>query len=161
MRPHREEFERLGARVLLISFGTPEWAHLWLEETGSPFPLLLDSDRTVYRRYGLERSALRVWSPRVIWYYLRLLWAGRRLKPVQGDPHQLGGDFIVDRERVVRCAHPSRDPADRPSPEELLDVLRRTATERKAQEKPPTPSQAPAPTDHAKTPDRGGRTTHN
>ena len=86
-------------------------------------------ERSVYRAYGLGRSVLRVWSPKVLWRYLRLMLAGRRLKPIQGDPHQLGGDFIVDAGGIVRLAHPSRDPTDRPSVEKFLTVLRDMAGE--------------------------------
>lgn len=124
LRQRQDEFERLNVQILLISFGTEYWAKVWLEETGAPFPLLLDPERRVYRAYGLGRSVLRVWSPKVLWRYLRLMMAGRRLKPVQGDPHQLGGDFIVDAKGIVRLAHPSRDPTDRPPVEKLLKALR-------------------------------------
>ena len=124
MRQRQDEFNRLKVQVLVISFGTAYWAKVWLEETGAPFPLLLDPERRVYRAYGLGRSVLRVWSPKELWRYLRLMMAGRRLKPVQGDPHQLGGDFIVDPEGTVRLAHPSRDPIDRPPVEKLLKALR-------------------------------------
>jgi hypothetical protein len=123
LRQRQDEFERLNIQVLLISFGTESWAKVWLEETGASFPLLLDPERRVYRAYGLGRSVLRVWSPKVLWSYLRLTLAGRPLKPIQGDPHQLGGDFIVDAGGMVRLAHPSRDPTDRPPVEKLLKVF--------------------------------------
>ncbi|OGL18404.1 MAG: hypothetical protein A3G97_05925 [Candidatus Rokubacteria bacterium RIFCSPLOWO2_12_FULL_69_21] len=126
LRQRRGEFDHLQAQILVISFGTDSWARAWLQETGAPFPLLLDPERRVYRAYGLGRSVLRVWSPKVVWHYLRLVLAGRRLKPIQGDPHQLGGDFIVDPEGTVRLVHPSRDPTDRPSVEALLKALRET-----------------------------------
>ena len=105
--------------MLLISFGTPEQARCWLEETGAPFPLLLDPDRGSYRAYGLERSVRRVFHPRVFLAYFRLMLQGRKLRPIQGDPYQLGGDFIVDSRQIVRYAHPSADPADRPDVQEL------------------------------------------
>ncbi len=97
---------------------------VWLEETGVPFPLLLDSERKVYRAYGLGRSVLQVWKPRVLVHYLRLVLAGRRLKPAQGDIYQLGGDFIVDEQGTVRLIHPSKDPTDRPSVDSLLTAAR-------------------------------------
>jgi len=121
---HVDEFAYLSTKVLVISFGAERWALAWLRETGTPFPLLLDPDRRVYRAYGLERSALRTWTPRVVWYYVRHLAAGRRLRPVQGDPSQLGGDFIVAADGIVRFAHRSRDPVDRPPVARLLEALR-------------------------------------
>ncbi len=121
---HVDEFASLNTEVLVISFGAERWARAWLRETGAPFPLLLDPDRRVYRSYGLDRSALRTWTPRVVWYYVRQLAAGGQLRPVQGDPHQLGGDFIVDIGGIVRLAYPSRDPLDCPPVARVLEALR-------------------------------------
>jgi alkyl hydroperoxide reductase subunit AhpC len=135
LRRHAGEFARLNTEVLIVSFGVERWARAWLRETEVPFPLLLDQDRRVYRAYGLERSALRAWAPRVIWYYVRQLAAGRRLHPIEGDPHQLGGDFIVDRHGIIRLAHRERDPVDRPPVAALLDVLRGLETEERRAER--------------------------
>ncbi len=115
----------MNTQVLVISFGQDTWARAWLRDTGSPFPLLLDPERRVYRAYGLERSVLRTWTPRVIWYYLRQIALGYRLHRLDGDPHQLGGDFIIDAAGVVRLAHRSRDPVDRPAVDRLLQTLSR------------------------------------
>ncbi len=122
---HQEELEQLNTRVLVISFSDEYWARGWLEETQSPFPLLLDPERSVYRAYGLERSVLRSWSPKVLWYYLRKKLAGEQLHDIQGDPHQLGGDFIVGANGIIRLIYLSRDPTDRPSVEMLLETLQR------------------------------------
>ena len=88
-----------------------------------PFPLLLDTDRRVYRAYGLGRSVVNSWHTKMILTYLGLVLKGRKLRPIQGDPNQLGGDFIVDRHGILRFAHPSENPTDRPSVQELLQAL--------------------------------------
>lgn len=129
LRHFRDEFDRLDAQVLLISFGEERWARAWLQETGSPFPLLLDPERTAYRAYGLDTSIVRVWSPKVLWNYARRVLAGQKLQPIQGDPHQLGGDFVVDAAGVIRLACASKDPLDRPPVETLLTTLRCLAKE--------------------------------
>ena len=74
---HQEELDRLNAEVLIISFGTLPAAEKWLEETCSPFRLLLDPERAVYEAYGLERSLARSWNLRTIWRYVQLLTSGR------------------------------------------------------------------------------------
>ena len=120
MRDNQAKLEELGAVVLLVTFGTPEQARRWLEETGAPFPMLLDPDAIAYRAYGLKRSFWRVLHPQVFLAYFRLLAQGRKLRSVQGDPYQLGGDFIVDSQQIVRYAHLSANPADRPDIQALL-----------------------------------------
>jgi peroxiredoxin len=126
LRHFKDEFDRLDAQVLLISFGEAHWARAWQQETGAPFPLLLDSTRAVYRAYGLESSFVRVWSPKVMWHYTRRVLAGQKLQSIQGDPHQLGGDFVMDAAGVIRLAHRSRDPVDRPAVETLLAAIKET-----------------------------------
>jgi alkyl hydroperoxide reductase subunit AhpC len=123
VRDHHKEIEALGATVLFLSFGQIWQAKRWLEETGVPYPLLLDPDRRVYRAYGLKRSIAAAWHPRMFVYYFRLLRRGRKLRPIQGDPYQLGGDFVVDRKGILRFAHPSRDPLDRPDIVTVLNAL--------------------------------------
>jgi len=121
---HEAELKQLNVQVLTISFGAESWARGWLHETGSPFPLLLDPERRTYAAYQLRSSFLRSWGPNVLWRYLKLMLAGERLRPAQGDPHQMGGDFIVDASGIIRLAHPSQDPVDRPPVDVLLATLR-------------------------------------
>ncbi|MFQ5859708.1 MAG: SelL-related redox protein [Anaerolineae bacterium] len=125
LRQQQDQLSRLNTRVLVISFGTEYWARAWLEETGAPFPLLLDPQRSVYRAYGLERSLLRSWNIRTMWLYVRLLLSGRKWRGIRGDSAQLGGDFIVDADGIVRLAYRSHDPTDRPATQALLDALRK------------------------------------
>jgi len=123
LRHFEAELRRRDVQVLIISFGAEFWARAWLQETESPFPLLLDPERAAYRAYGLERSFVRVWSPKVMRHYTRRVLAGQKLQSIQGDPHQLGGDFVVNAAGVIRLAHRSKDPVDRPPVERLLAAL--------------------------------------
>lgn len=118
----QQDLDRLKVRVLIVSFSAPPFARAWLEETKAPFPLLLDENREVYQRYGLERSFLRSWSPKTIWYYL-LNWKARPKSKLPDDLNQLGGDFIVDAQGILRFVYPSYEPVDRPSMSQLFSVL--------------------------------------
>ena len=120
---HQDELKRLNAEVLIISFSTQTSARAWLEETCMLFPLLLDPERAVYGDYGLGRSWLRSWNLNTGWLYIRLLLSGRQWRGIQGDSAQLGGDFIVDAEGIVRLAYSSHDPTDRPPVDDLLAIL--------------------------------------
>ncbi|MBI4787306.1 MAG: redoxin domain-containing protein [Chloroflexi bacterium] len=118
-----DEIRAAKARIILVSFGLGYQARAWQQETGACFTLLLDPERAAYRVYGLEHSLLRSWQPKVWWEYARLMLAGRPWRGIQGDSAQLGGDFIVDGHGVIRFAHRSHDPTDRPSAAQLLDAL--------------------------------------
>ena len=125
---HLDELERANTQVLIVTFGSLLGAQAWLEESCPPFRLLLDPERKVYRAYGLERSLLRSWSLRTILAYLKLLASGRKWRGIQGDSSQLGGDFIVDSQGVIRLAYRSHDSADRPPVSDLLAILRSIQT---------------------------------
>ena len=111
-----DRLKELNTKVIIISFGSYPAAQSWLKETCAPFQLLLDSERVVYQAYGLERSFLHSWGPKT-------LTAGRKWRGIQGDSAQLGGDFIVDTNGVIRLAYRSHDPTDRPSTDRLMDLL--------------------------------------
>ncbi len=120
---HHAQIQAANAHVVTVSFDMSYWAQAWLQETRSPFPFLVDTGRAAYQAYGLESSRLRSWSPANVWYYTKALLRGRETFGKRGDPHQLGGDFIIDHQGIIRLAHPSRDPTDHPALEEIVTIL--------------------------------------
>jgi len=122
---HQEELAKLNTRVFIISFGTLPALQQWMNEVCGTVTVLLDRERTVYQAYGLERSRLRAHHPRVVWMYIkRWFQRGQFFDSHGDDTSQLGGDFIVDKNGILRLVHPSQDPTDRPSVQELLKVLK-------------------------------------
>ena len=113
--------------MLLITFSSAGYARKWSLETCAPFRLLLDRERTSYHTYGLERSLMRSWNLKTVQRYVQLMSKGRKWRGIQGDSAQLGGDFIIDSEGIVRLAYRSHDPTDRPEVEQLLAILRQLA----------------------------------
>jgi alkyl hydroperoxide reductase subunit AhpC len=120
----QQEFADLNTRVFIISFGTFPGVQQWMQEVCSSFTVLLDRERNVYNAYGLERSRLRSWHPRVVWIYVKRWFQRGEFYDSHGDDTtQLGGDFIVDKNGVLRLVYPSHNPVDRPPVDELLKVL--------------------------------------
>lgn len=124
LRPYYDDIRALNTEVIVISFETGYWLQVWLAETEAPFPLLLDPARRAYQAYGLERSLLRSWGPKNLWYYLKARLTGRQVHHTGADTGQLGGDFIVDARGTIRLAHRSQDPTDRPRVADLLATLK-------------------------------------
>lgn len=124
MCARQQEFADLNTRVFIISFGTFPGVQQWIKEVCSSFTVLLDRDRVAYNAYGLERSRLRSWHPRVVWIYVKHWFQRGEFYDSHGDDTtQLGGDFIVDKNGVLRLVYPSHNPADRPPVEALLKAL--------------------------------------
>lgn len=91
---------------------------------GWPFPIVADPDRAAYRVFGLASAGwATLFAPRVIRRYAELVRQGFKVRAAGEDVHQLGGDFVLDRQRRLVYAHRSADPADRPPVDDLLRAL--------------------------------------
>ncbi len=125
MQQSAEEINRLGLDVLAVTFQPPEPAQAYIEETGWPWPLLVDTERTLYTAYGLPRGGYwAIWGPASWWGFLKLILKGRRLRPPAGDVYQLGGDVLIDPDGITRFHHVARTPVDRPPVESILEMVR-------------------------------------
>ena len=117
----RERFDAAGAHVALVGMGTPAQCRAFIRQFGVPFPMIADPERTLYRRFHLERmSPLRVLSPSMLVNGAAALARGHLPGVPQGDVLQLPGVFVVGAEdRVCRAFAPA-DPAGHPSPDDVL-----------------------------------------
>lgn len=117
----------IPARVVAISFAPPERVAFFLSDTQLSFPVLSDATLEGYRTFGLTRASwLSLLRPDVIWRYTKAMFrVGLPTKPAKGDDlMQLGGDFAIDAEGIVRFAHRSTEPTDRPSAAKLLEAMK-------------------------------------
>ena len=127
MRQRLDELSRAGGEVLVISFDAPERIESFQRALDLPMTIAADPDRTAYDAYGLRRGSFwKVWHPRVLWRYVKLVRAGMKLRrPKRGeDLSQLGGDFVIGPDRELRFVHVSRSPDDRPAATVLVDAVR-------------------------------------
>lgn len=130
MRQQQPVLDALGLTVLVVTFETASAAGAYVQETGLPWPLLIDTPRSLYRTYGMHRGRWQdIWGPATWWAYARLAVRGHWPKRRSGDVTQLGGDVLIDPEDIVRVHHVGSGPADRPSVEALLRIVRERARE--------------------------------
>ena len=112
------------AAVALITFTRPRNVAGFRRRLGLRYPVLADEARDAYRAYGLGRAPWwRVWGPRTLGAYARLLRAGRRLDRPTQDTRQLGGDFVVDPTGRLSYAYRSSRPDDRPAVDALVAAV--------------------------------------
>ncbi len=123
MRDRKVQFDELNIQIVIITFTGGYWADNWLKDTGVDFPLLVDEANELYDRYGLKHSFWKTWQPKVLLDYAKRLLKGQSIKQSSGDLYQMGGNFIVDTDGIVRLAYRSDDPTDRPSVDDMLRVL--------------------------------------
>ena len=116
-----ELLQRREIAVVVVTFEQAWRAAQYLNETQFPWPLLLDTDRSLYTAYGMDRgSAREVMGLRNWKLFLQLLWRGRRVHRPPDDIYQLGGDVLIDAQGIVRQHHVARGPSRRLSIEQLL-----------------------------------------
>lgn len=122
---HAERLEAAGATAVFVAHDEPALLRrLMLSDVDCPYPVVVDTERTAYRSWGLRRASFStVWLDPGVWrQYAGLLRAGARLRGMGSDVRQLGGDFLVDRDGRVLYSRPQRRD-DRPPVGRLLRKL--------------------------------------
>jgi peroxiredoxin len=90
-----QQFKDAGVALLMVSVDSPKRGAQLAAETGAPFPVLSDVDDDVTVAYNLFASGIA-----------------------------LPTTVLIDTEGRVRWIYVGRNPADRPSPEMMLDQVR-------------------------------------
>ncbi len=116
MQEAREELDRLEVQTLVVTFEGREAAREYLDETGLVWPLLVDTDRRLYRAYHMQKARLRhLWGFATIRAYGREALRGRFPRIPRADSVQQGGNVLIDPAGLVRYHHVGSGPADRPT----------------------------------------------
>lgn len=130
MNELKNEIAGMGAQVLLVTYDDPSLLERkMMHDMECPFPLLIDKEKQIYRRWGMGRTNLlgAMLSPALNWRYLKLLLRGERFLGFAPDMFQLGGDFIVDRQGQIAFAHIMTNNGDRAEVSHLMQVLKRVS----------------------------------
>jgi hydroxyacylglutathione hydrolase len=115
--------KKAGVDVVLFSSGTAAQAEVFRHDYEVPFPIVVDSDRVLFKKFGLrEMDSSDYISPYMLLQVVEVLVEGYGYNPFQGSSSQLGGVFIVDTGGKVRFAHVSANAADHPSPLEIIQA---------------------------------------
>jgi peroxiredoxin len=117
--------------VVAVSFTKPERLAAVLRMNPLPFPALSDPGVASYHAFGLGRTSwLDIVRPGVLFRFSKMMLHGWMPgQPGKGeDVLQLGGDFVIDRQRRIAYVYRSLEPTDRPSTSALLEAVRRAAT---------------------------------
>lgn len=128
MQQQQNTFAARDVTIAVVTFEAGPVARAYVAETGLPWPILVDQDRSLYHAYGMLRGSWwNVWGPATWLAYAKELLKGRLPSAAAGgsDVHQLGGDVLIDPTGTLRLVHVGAGPADRPSVAHLLAVRRR------------------------------------
>ncbi len=125
LRDKATDFEKTGARVVLVGMGPPKESKEFLKKFSLPFEMVCDPERKLYEAYGLKRmGVLGFLSPSLALKSLSAVAKGNLVGMPEGDVKQLAGVFIIDITGHVRFRHLSADPSDFASAENILAAIK-------------------------------------
>jgi peroxiredoxin len=112
------------ADVKVVTFDSPELAGDYRKTFDLDWPLLLDPQFKLYHAYTMEKGNLwSLASPLRIMRYLGDIFSGGFPGKKGKDIRQLGGDIVIDPQGIIRLFHPSQHPHDRPSANEIVELV--------------------------------------
>lgn len=128
MRQQADQFENHGARVVLVGLGGVEETAAFKSRFDVPFDMIADPHKQLFGAFDLKRASTgSMLSVGMAFKGLTAMAKGHGLGAPSGDVRQLPGVFIIDTNGDIRYSHYAADPADHPSAEALLEVLRAEA----------------------------------
>ncbi|MDQ4099043.1 MAG: AhpC/TSA family protein [Chloroflexota bacterium] len=120
-------FTAAGLLLVAIGQGTAADAAQFQRRLKLPYPVLADPDRTAYTAYGLPATSVtETAAPTGVTVLVRALLRGYLpgRKGDRGSAPQLAGEFLIDRDGILRYAmRPTRSP-DIPTVDNLIAAAR-------------------------------------
>lgn len=125
---HRAAFREHGIGIVMIGPGTSVEAGAFRTEQQLDNPVLANPGREVYRAFGLGEARVQsLLSPQVLAGGVRAAIKGYLPKRSAGAPLQLQGQFLIDRDGIIRSGDRPTRMSDNPSARTLLAHARALA----------------------------------
>mgnify|MGYP002063541227 CR=1 FL=1 len=124
MRRKEEQFQQLGARIVLVGLGTVEETAAFKAQFHVPFPMIADPEKQLFKAFQLKQATPKaLLSVGMAMKGLAAMAKGHGIGIPKGDVRQLPGVFIIDKGGRIRFSHFAKDPADHPAADALLQFL--------------------------------------
>ena len=124
MRRKEEQFQQLGARIVLVGLGTVEETAAFKAQYNVPFSMVADPEKQLFKAFQLKQATPKaLLSAGMAMKGLAALAKGHGIGIPKGDVRQLPGVFIIDTDGRIRFSHFAKDPADHPAADDLLRFL--------------------------------------
>jgi hypothetical protein len=126
---HREmdRIHQLGAELVVIGNGTPNFIAGFREHTGYQGPLYVDPSLASYTAAGMKRALWRIFTPQTLAYGVRALVGGHRQGRTRGDQEQQGGVLVIAPPGRIIHEHQSKVAGDNEPPARIVAALERQA----------------------------------
>ncbi|MFA6448477.1 MAG: peroxiredoxin-like family protein [bacterium] len=119
-----DEFKARGAEVAAFVQSPPDTIKKSGDLSVFPFRLIPDPNETIYKLYGVAGgSFFDMLHPQTVARGIQAVAHGHKQGKMEGNQWQLPGDFIVDKEGVLKLARVGKNLADNLPPQQLLTYL--------------------------------------
>ena len=89
---HKAEFEKYNCKIILVRFGSFDYANLFLKQVGHDFDMIMDENKHFYKFFNLNRAVNMIWlSNTMVRYSGRMINEENAPNPFfdrSDDPHQ-------------------------------------------------------------------------
>jgi peroxiredoxin len=133
LREELPAYQSAGANVVIVGMGEPTRAAAYAERQNLPVPFFCDPERKAYQAYGLLEGE----TPHLLFdatddLLRRESEAGQNLQKSRTDteralvdnPWQLPGEFVIDRQGIIRLAYRYQYCEGYPDPRVLIAAAR-------------------------------------
>ena len=123
MRDVLPKIRALGAELVVVGSGQPNFARAFREDLNLDCPILLDPELRAYAAAGLRRDMRSTFNLKALGHGFRALRGGFRQEGIQGDPWQQGGVLVINPAGTVLFQHVSEAAGDHPDPARVVAAL--------------------------------------
>ena len=103
MRRKEEQFQQLGARIVLVGLGTVEETSAFKAQFHVPFPMIADPEKQLFKAFQLKQATPKaLLSVGMAMKGLAAMAKGHGIGIPKGDVRQLPGVFIIDKGGRIR-----------------------------------------------------------
>lgn len=136
LRAELEQYHEAGANVVIIGQGDPIRAAAYRDQHELEVPILVDSDLSAYRAYGLrEGSVAQILfdAPESFWDHDRetgenfIVSRRESGRPLVDNPWLLPGEFVVDATGTIVHVHRYQHCEDHPEPLVHVTAIKRAS----------------------------------
>ena len=113
--------------VVVVAYYDKKTALNWIKDAKTRFPMFLDQNLKVYDALGYHKTFVRMFGRNKLGKDIKITFHHlfSSLPYIKGgQTPQMGGDMITNKEGKILYIHRSESPDDRPSPEELVTLLK-------------------------------------
>ncbi|MGQ0824991.1 MAG: AhpC/TSA family protein [Actinomycetota bacterium] len=130
LRERHDEIRELGAEIVTIGTGNPQYAEAFVRDEQIPYLVLVDDDEAAARVAGVRSSSfIGLFNPRTWKTTRETMRRGHRIHRAGKRVTQLGATFVVGPGDVVHYSHVDADSTDHAPLDDVIEALRAAASE--------------------------------